>query len=153
MDKWLNSHIMEMPGNHIIMQPIDQTRSSSLMNNEVIKFVEKNAESGKPWAVYYAFTEAHTPLIVEEEFKGRSEEHGAYGDTIIQMDALLGRVLEVLDQTGQASILNLMYSNEKCCSSTAGNLKLNPACGNPQLILDITNSFIDIINSFVDISD
>ena len=130
MDKWLNSHIMEMPGNHIIMQPIDQTRSSSLMNNEVIEFVEKNAESGMPWAVYYAFTEAHTPLVVEEEFKGRSEEHGAYGDTIIQMDALLGRVLEVLDQIEQASITTISCHN----ATSYQNMRFEPSHQNQKLL-------------------
>ena len=102
MELWLNSHILEMPGNRIVMQPIDQTRSSSLMNDRVLDFIAESCRIGKPWAVYYALTEAHTPLVVEDEFRGRSEKHGSYGDTIIQMDAMVGRVLDLLDRTGQA---------------------------------------------------
>ena len=62
-------------------------------------FIKTSSSKASPWLAYYALTEAHTPLIVEEQFKGKSS-HGAYGDTILQMDHLVGRVLDTLRDTG-----------------------------------------------------
>ena len=90
------------------MQPIDQSRSSSLINKKVIEFIEK--KDPKPWAVYYSLTEAHTPLIVESGFKGKSS-HGDYGDTILQMDAMVGKVLDMLDSSGQAENTLVYYTS------------------------------------------
>ena len=96
MDMLLNSNLMEMPGDKVVMQPIDQTRSSGLINRALLDFIQ---EKSRPWVAYYALTEAHTPLIVEQDFAGKSS-HGSYGDTILQMDAMVGRVLDMLDDNG-----------------------------------------------------
>ena len=109
MEMVLNSNLMEMPGDKVVMQPIDQSRSSSLINKKVIEFIEK--KDPKPWAAYYSLTEAHTPLIVEEGFKGKSS-HGDYGDTILQMDAMVGKVLDMLDSSGQAENTLVYYTSD-----------------------------------------
>ena len=49
MEMVLNSNLMEMPGDKVVMQPIDQSRSSSLINKKAIEFIEK--KDPKPWAV------------------------------------------------------------------------------------------------------
>ena len=56
-------------------------------------------------------TEAHTPLIVESGFKGKSS-HGDYGDTILQMDAMVGKVLDMLDSSGQAENTLVYYTSD-----------------------------------------
>ena len=109
MEMVLNSNLMEMPGDKVVMQPIDQSRSSSLINKKVIEFIEK--KDPKPWAAYYSLTEAHTPLIVESGFKGKSS-HGDYGDTILQMDAMVGKVLDMLDSSGQAENTLVYYTSD-----------------------------------------
>ena len=91
------------------MQPIDQSRSSSLINKKVMEFIEK--KDPKPWAAYYSLTETHTPLIVEPGFKGKSS-HGDYGDTILQMDAMVGKVLDMLDSSGQAENTLVYYTSD-----------------------------------------
>ena len=69
-------------------------------------------ESGsKPWVAYYSLTEAHTPLIVEQKFSGKSS-HGVYGDTILQMDAMVGRILDMLDTSGQAENTLVYYTSD-----------------------------------------
>ena len=71
-----------------------------MINKKVQKYIKDSSSKGSPWAAYYALTEAHTPLIVEKEFKGKSS-HGAYGDTILQMDNMVGRVLDTLREAGK----------------------------------------------------
>ena len=109
MEMVLNSNLMEMPGDKVVMQPIDQSRSSSLINKKVMEFIEK--KDPKPWAAYYSLTEAHTPLIVESGFKGKSS-HGDYGDTILQMDAMVGKVLDMLDSSGQAENTLVYFTSD-----------------------------------------
>ena len=109
MDRWLNSNLMEMPGNKVLMQPIDQTRSSSLINKRLLEFIQE--KSSKPWVAYYSMTEAHTPLIVEKAFRGKSS-HGGYGDTILQMDAMVGRILDMLDKSGQTENTLVYYTSD-----------------------------------------
>ena len=75
----------------------------------MIEFIEK--KDPKPWAVYYSLTEAHTPLIVESAFKGKSS-HGDYGDTILQMDAMVGKVLDMLDSSGQAENTLVYFTSD-----------------------------------------
>jgi len=110
---WLNSHIMEMPGNRIVMQPIDQKKSSSLINDKMTGWIDRarRANPSKPWLAFYSLTEAHTPLIVEDRFEGKSR-HGAYGDTILQMDAMVGNVLNYLDRTGQTQNTLVYYTSD-----------------------------------------
>ena len=109
MEGLLNSNLMEMPGDKVMMQPMDQTRSSSLINKRLQEFIQE--KSSKPWVAYYSLTEAHTPLIVEQEFRGRSS-HGDYGDTILQMDAMVGRILDMLDTSGQAENTLVYYTSD-----------------------------------------
>ena len=74
-----------------------------------LQFIEK--KDPKPWAAYYSLTEAHTPLIVESGFKGKSS-HGDYGDTILQMDAMVGKVLDMLDSSGQVENTLVYYTSD-----------------------------------------
>ena len=41
---------------------------------------------GEKFALYHAFTNVHTPLIVHQRFTGASPEHGPYGDSVIELD-------------------------------------------------------------------
>ena len=109
MEMLLNSNMMEMPGDKVVMQPIDQTRSSSLINRRLLEFIQE--KSSKPWMAYYALTEAHTPIIVEQEFLGKSS-HGSYGDTILQMDAMVGRVLDMLDASDQVKNTLVYFTSD-----------------------------------------
>ena len=109
MERLLNSNLMEMPGDKVLMQPLDQRRSSSLINKRLLEFIQESGS--KPWVAYYSLTEAHTPLIVEQKFSGKSS-HGVYGDTILQMDAMVGRVLNMLDTSGQAENTLVYYTSD-----------------------------------------
>ena len=67
------------------------------MNFKATLLIRSESKKKAPWLLYYSLTEAHTPLIVEKEFRKKSI-HGNYGDTIIQMDAMIGRVLDSIDE-------------------------------------------------------
>ncbi len=55
----------------------------------------------RPWLLYLAYPAPHTPWLPSREFRGRSGA-GLYGDFVMMVDAMIGRVLETLAATGQA---------------------------------------------------
>ncbi len=58
---------------------------------------QKNAEN--PYFLYFAMTAPHTPWLPDEEFSGSSQA-GDYGDFITMVDAMVGRVLAALKESG-----------------------------------------------------
>lgn len=58
-----------------------------------------NQKANKPFFAYLAFNSPHYPIVPNEEFHGKSDA-GYYGDFVVETDAQVGKVLEVLDKKG-----------------------------------------------------
>ena len=87
MEKLLNSIVMY--NTTIVQQPIRLEGLARRLTDKSIEFIERSATSKtkKPFALFHSFTNVHTPLITGKEFKDQSiGDHGAYGDSIIEMD-------------------------------------------------------------------
>ena len=69
------------------------------------------AESDDPFFLYVALPSPHTPWAVAEEFRGQSDVP-LYGDFVMQVDAGVGRLLDVLDQTGQADDTLVVFTSD-----------------------------------------
>ena len=68
--------------------------------NKAIDWIQSksaDAREGKPFFLYLPYTSPHKPVIPIPEFRGKSEA-GAYGDFMIETDAHVGRILDLLDQ-------------------------------------------------------
>jgi arylsulfatase A-like enzyme len=57
----------------------------------------KQQDGETPFCLYLPLTAPHTPWMPTDEFRGRTSV-GYYGDFVAQVDATVGRVLDVLDQ-------------------------------------------------------
>lgn len=74
---------------------------------EAIEVITDHAEqnrrrkSTQPLMLYLAYPAPHTPWLPAEEYRGRSGA-GMYGEFAMMVDAMIGRVLETLDQKGMA---------------------------------------------------
>ena len=78
-----------MHNNTIVEQPIRLEGLAGRLTDKSIEFIESNSASNvqKPFGLLHSFTNVHTPLITGKEFKGTgSNDHGAYGDSVIEMD-------------------------------------------------------------------
>ncbi|MCF6283632.1 MAG: sulfatase-like hydrolase/transferase [Candidatus Hydrogenedentes bacterium] len=78
--------------------------------DEAITVIE-NADRDKPLFLYLAYPAPHTPWLPSAEFKGRSEV-GMYGDFLMMVDAMVGRVLKALDDAGLAENTLLFFSSD-----------------------------------------
>ena len=56
---------------------------------------------GEKFALYHAFTNVHTPLIVHQRFTGASPEHGPYGDSVIELDHQVSTANQAITYTAK----------------------------------------------------
>lgn len=64
-----------------------------------LDFIERNAEAGRPFFLYYCHSLLHLPTVPREEFKGASG-HGDFADCLLELDHDFGRLLDHLDRLG-----------------------------------------------------
>lgn len=63
----------------------------------------------KPFFAYLAFNSPHYPIVPNEEFHGKSRA-GYYGDFVVETDAMVGKVLQALDDAGLAENTMVIFS-------------------------------------------
>ena len=79
---------------------------------EAIAFLEQRAtEPAKPFFLYTALSSPHLPVVVNDEYRGRSQA-GDYGDFVVETDAFLGAVLETLDRTGLGDNTLVLFTSD-----------------------------------------
>lgn len=72
---------------------------------------ERAAKPAQPFFLYFPLTGPHTPWMPIAPFRGRSKA-GEYGDFVAQVDSVLGRVMQALDETGQANNTLLIFTSD-----------------------------------------
>ena len=86
MEKYLNSALMEtdFDGSQTIAeQPIKLSHFTTNLTERALKFIDVShdlsQDDGKPFVLYYAFPNVHTPLEPSKKFR-RKTRHGRYGE-------------------------------------------------------------------------
>ena len=81
--------------------------------DEAIGVIGKHAASkdDKPLFLYLAYPAPHTPWLPSEEFVGKSGA-GMYGDFLMMVDAMVGRVLAALEAKGMADNTLVFFSSD-----------------------------------------
>lgn len=73
---------------------------------------QQNAsDDDRPFFLYVPLTAPHTPWLPTSDFEGASRA-GMYGDFTTQVDAVVGRVLEALDETQETDNTVLIFSSD-----------------------------------------
>jgi len=89
--------------------PVDQTTLSNDYTEWCLDFVTRNSE--RPFFLHCAPAAPHKPLSVSKEFEGKTGA-GLYGDTVAELDASLGRLLEHLRNTGLAENTLILFTSD-----------------------------------------
>jgi arylsulfatase len=74
-------------------------------------FIGRNVEDGKPFFVYFNHSLMHLPVIPREEFKGRSGQ-GEWADSLLELDADFGRLLDLLAELGVADNTLVVFAGD-----------------------------------------
>jgi arylsulfatase A len=81
----------------IIEYPADQTTLTKRYTQQAVQYIRDN--KSKPFFLYLAHTMPHIPLFASDPYKDRSLR-GLYGDTVEEIDASVGVILDELKQQG-----------------------------------------------------
>ena len=70
------------------------------LRDEAVAFIEQSAKQPEPFLLYLPLTSPHTPLAVNEPWRGASGLENACADLIMETDAVVGDVLAAIDEAG-----------------------------------------------------
>ena len=82
-------------------------------------FIAEAAAARQPFLLYVPLTSPHTPLAVNEEWKGKSGLN-AYADFVMETDAVVGRLLDALEKGGAADDTLVVFTADNGCSPYVG---------------------------------
>jgi arylsulfatase A-like enzyme len=82
-------------------------------------FVERGAKAAKPFFLYMPLTAPHTPIAVNEPWKGKSGLI-PYGDFVMETDAAIGRVLDAIAKSGAADRTVVVFTSDNGCAPYIG---------------------------------
>ncbi len=78
-------------------------------------FIAEAANKPEPFLLYLPLTSPHTPLSVNAEWKGKSGLN-LYADFVMETDAVVGRVLEALEKSGEAPNTMVVFTSDNGCA-------------------------------------
>ncbi|MBB3955651.1 sulfatase family protein [Novosphingobium sediminicola] len=79
-------------------EDVDFPRLQQKFYNRAQEFIEENAH--RPFFLELALSSPHLPNFPAPGFGGKSQDAGAYGDTIIEIDSIVGRLNATLARLG-----------------------------------------------------
>uniref|UniRef100_A0A3B5A9N7 Arylsulfatase D-like n=1 Tax=Stegastes partitus TaxID=144197 RepID=A0A3B5A9N7_9TELE len=94
-----------MRNREVIEQPMTVETLPQRLLGEAQNFIKRNAD--QPFLLFFSLAHVHTPLFKTPAFAGKSR-HGRYGDTVEEMDWIIGKLTETVDSLGLANN-TLMY--------------------------------------------
>ena len=77
---------------------------------ETVKLIESH-DGKKPLFLYLALPSPHTPWLPTKEFIGKSAA-GMYGDFMMQVDHVIGQVMDSLEEAGMSDNTLLIFSSD-----------------------------------------
>ncbi|MFZ5452584.1 MAG: sulfatase-like hydrolase/transferase [Thermodesulfobacteriota bacterium] len=76
------------------------------------KFIHKMAKSKKPWFLYHATRACHFDNYPNHEFAGKSPARTVYSDGMVEVDAIFGRLVKALEETGQLENTIIFFTSD-----------------------------------------
>ncbi|MEL6104889.1 MAG: arylsulfatase [Planctomycetota bacterium] len=87
--------------------------------DRAIEFIQRQAETPDPFLLYLPFTSPHTPLSVNDEWKGKSGL-SLYADFVMETDAVVGRILDAIDDSTASEDTLVVFTSDNGCAPYIG---------------------------------
>ena len=126
---WGCSNARTMSGlieNDRVIENLPPQQMLPRLERQAVNYVASHAaaaKAGHPFFLYVPLTSPHTPILPTPEWQGQSGL-GAYGDFVMQTDAVVGNILAALDQHGLAENTLVIFTADNGCSPQAGTPEL-----------------------------
>ncbi|XP_013420454.1 N-acetylgalactosamine-6-sulfatase-like [Lingula anatina] len=72
-----------------------ESNLTQIFTQQAVDFIEKQAQSQKPFFLYWAIDATHGPVYASKPFLGTSRR-GLYGDAVKEIDSAVGQILDAL---------------------------------------------------------
>jgi arylsulfatase A-like enzyme len=95
----------------VLEEEPDQSNLTRRYTDRAVEFVEDHADDEEPFFCYLAHAMPHVPLFASDAFDGRSVR-GDYGDVLEEVDAGVGRLMEVLEREGIDDDTLVIYTSD-----------------------------------------
>lgn len=82
-------------------------------------YIKEKAKADQPYFLYLPLPAPHTPILPTEEFWGKSGI-GEYGDFVLMVDAMVGKVLQAVKESGEDGNTIVVFTTDNGCSPAAG---------------------------------
>jgi len=105
--RWWNAPLYR--GDSIVERPADQTALTSRTIDEAADFI--TAHLDQPFFLYVPFSFPHVPLFASADFRGTSPR-GLYGDVVEELDAGVGRLLDLLQENDLAERTLVFFTSD-----------------------------------------
>ncbi len=121
---WGCSNARTMSGlieNDRVIETLPPVEMLPRLERQAVAYVADHAaaaKAGKPFFLYVPLTSPHTPILPTLEWQGKSGL-GAYGDFMMQTDAVVGKILAALDAHGLAANTLVIFTADNGCSPQA----------------------------------
>ena len=76
-----------------------------------IDFMKRQKAAGKPFFLYLPISRTHFPNLPSKRFEGASRI-GQFGDSLMEGDAIVGRMLDALDELGLAQDTIVVFASD-----------------------------------------
>ncbi len=89
------------------------------LGDKAVDFIERKAATDSPFLLYLPLTSPHTPLSVNEEWKGKSGL-GPYADLVMETDAIVGQVVKAIEDAGLSEDTVVLFTSDNGCAHYIG---------------------------------
>lgn len=79
--------------------------------DKAVEYIQQQSHASKPYFLYFAMPSPHTPWLPSKEFIGKSKA-GAYGDYVMEVDAMVARILKAIEESGDASNTIVVFTSD-----------------------------------------
>jgi len=90
------------------------------LGDRACDFIARQAREKQPFLLYMPLTSPHTPLAVNDPWKGKSGLGLAYPDFVMETDAVVGRVLDAIQKNGIAGNALVFFTSDNGCAPYIG---------------------------------
>jgi len=81
------------------------------LTDRAVRYLNSRAQSTEPFFLYFALPAPHAPWLPRRGLRGKSGA-GMYGDYVMEVDEVVGRVLGALQEAGKANDTLVIFSSD-----------------------------------------
>lgn len=88
------------------------------LTDKAVDYIRQQSDTADPFFLYFALPAPHTPILPTTEFMGKSNTN-MYGDFMLQVDDVVGRIVQALEEQGILDNTLLIFTSDNGCSPRA----------------------------------